>query len=317
MAEYKARRTRKRGGPAKGEGAAPPHGGHMLLIIGLAPKKPKKKAGGTVEGKAARGHLGKRARGGKACRADGGATDQPAKQQDSGGGFMSGLRSIGDSLRPLKNVPEEMNKASQEAKRARGGRAKRAEGGETERDLGNGMMQHMGYKEPYGPTNAKAWMNDQNEQEQARRDEAFRMDYGGAGRNADAYKARARGGRTRDDDAETLDAREDANDEEEDGRDKVSEGRGTRERAVEMGDARASGGRLSAAERRRMPSSEFALPGHGEGPKGRGAGAYPIDTEARARNALARGAQHASPAGRATIKRRVHQRYPGIDIDGE
>jgi hypothetical protein len=137
----------------------------MLLIIGIAPKKPKKKAGGTVEGNAARGHLGKRARGGKACRADGGSTPPQQQQQgqDTGGGFMAGLRSLGDTLRPLKNVPSQMDKAAQDAKRARGGRA--------------------------------------------------------------------------------LKAREDANDEAQDGRDKVSLGSGTRERAVEMGDARASGGR--------------------------------------------------------------------------
>jgi hypothetical protein len=63
-----------------------------------------------------------------------------------------------------------------------------------------------------------------------------------------------------------------------------------------------------------MPSKEFALPGHGEGPKGRGAGAYPIDTKNRARNALARGAQHASPSELATIRRKVKAKYPDIDV---
>jgi hypothetical protein len=66
-----------------------------------------------------------------------------------------------------------------------------------------------------------------------------------------------------------------------------------------------------------MPGTEFALPGHGEGPGGRGAGAYPIDTEGRARNALARGAQHASPSELATIKRKVHAKYPGIEVGGK
>ena len=73
-------------------------------------------------------------------------------------------------------------------------------------------------------------------------------------------------------------------------------------------------GHLTASARQSMPKSDFALPGKGEGPKGAGAGSYPIDTEARARNALARGAQHASPAERATIKRKVHAKYPGIEI---
>ena len=75
--------------------------------------------------------------------------------------------------------------------------------------------------------------------------------------------------------------------------------------------------RLTAEVRREMPGSEFALPGHGEGPGGHGAGAYPIDTESRARNALARGAQHASPSELATIKRKVHAKYPEIEIGGK
>jgi hypothetical protein len=66
MAEYKARRARKRASGGKaGEGKAGPLHGHMIIMIGLA-KKPKKKAGGKVEGGAARRHLGKRARGGPA-----------------------------------------------------------------------------------------------------------------------------------------------------------------------------------------------------------------------------------------------------------
>lgn len=118
----KKRSKRATGGPAghmPGEG---PHAPHMMLIIGLAPKKPKKKAGGKVEGKAAKHHLGRRARGGPACRADGGPTDASAQQkQDQGGGFLSSLRAMGDGLRPLKNVPQEMQKAGEDAKRASGG----------------------------------------------------------------------------------------------------------------------------------------------------------------------------------------------------
>ena len=75
---------------------------------------------------------------------------------------------------------------------------------------------------------------------------------------------------------------------------------------------RKSGG-LTAEARQEMPRSEFALPGKGEGPKGAGAGSYPIDTENRARNALARGAQHASPSELATIRRKVHEKYPDIE----
>ncbi len=74
---------------------------------------------------------------------------------------------------------------------------------------------------------------------------------------------------------------------------------------------------LDAKERQSMPRSDFALPGQGEGPKGAGSGSYPIDTAGRARNALARGAQHASSSELAAIKRKVHAKYPGIEIGGK
>lgn len=88
------------------------------------------------------------------------------------------------------------------------------------------------------------------------------------------------------------------------------------------GDRRARGGRLSAAERRAMPSSDFAFPHGGEGPKGRGAGAMPIDTVGRARNALAtahgaHGASKLSGAKLHTLEAKVHRKYPGIAIGGK
>ena len=61
-----------------------------------------------------------------------------------------------------------------------------------------------------------------------------------------------------------------------------------------------------------MPSSEFALPGHGKGPEGKGAGSYPIEDESHARNALARVAQHGSPAEQARVRAAVHRKFPGI-----
>lgn len=76
-------------------------------------------------------------------------------------------------------------------------------------------------------------------------------------------------------------------------------------------------GWLSAKDRKRLPSNDFALPGRGEGPKGKGSGSYPIPDKAHARNALARAAQHASPAERAEIKRKVHAKYPDIEIGKE
>jgi hypothetical protein len=64
--------------------------------------------------------------------------------------------------------------------------------------------------------------------------------------------------------------------------------------------------KLSYKRRKKLPSKDFALPG----------GRYPIEDKAHARNALARASQHASPAEKATIKRKVHQKYPGIKVSG-
>jgi hypothetical protein len=82
-------------------------------------------------------------------------------------------------------------------------------------------------------------------------------------------------------------------------------------------DKRARGGGLDTEERSKLPSSDFALPGKGDGPKGKGPGSYPIPNKTHARSALSRGAQHASPAEQAKIKRKVHAKFPGIKIDGE
>lgn len=73
----------------------------------------------------------------------------------------------------------------------------------------------------------------------------------------------------------------------------------------------ASGG-LTAASRQALPKSDFALPGKGEGPKGAGAGSYPIPDANHARNALARVAQHGSSAEKAKVRAAVHRKFPGI-----
>jgi len=70
--------------------------------------------------------------------------------------------------------------------------------------------------------------------------------------------------------------------------------------------------RLTAAARKRMPSSSFALPGKGEGKGGKGAGSYPIPDASHARNALARVAQHGTSAEKAAVRRKVAAKYPGI-----
>jgi hypothetical protein len=69
---------------------------------------------------------------------------------------------------------------------------------------------------------------------------------------------------------------------------------------------------LSAARRRKMPNSQFALPGKGKGAGGKGPGAYPVDTIGRARNALSRVAQNGTSAEQAQVRRKVRAKYPSI-----
>ena len=65
---------------------------------------------------------------------------------------------------------------------------------------------------------------------------------------------------------------------------------------------RASGGRLTASDRNALPASDFALPGR----------RYPIENSSHGKNALARVAQHGSPAEKARVRAAVHRKYPGI-----
>lgn len=80
--------------------------------------------------------------------------------------------------------------------------------------------------------------------------------------------------------------------------------------------AKKKGGHLTAHERQRMPKKDFALPGKGKGPKGAGAGFYPIEDKAHARNALARVAQHGTPEEKAKVRAKVHAKYPDIGERG-
>ena len=75
---------------------------------------------------------------------------------------------------------------------------------------------------------------------------------------------------------------------------------------------RAHGGRLTAKHRHALPSSEFALPGHGEGSDHKGSGSYPIPDQSHARAALSRVAQHGSPAEQERVRSAVHRKYPDI-----
>lgn len=74
---------------------------------------------------------------------------------------------------------------------------------------------------------------------------------------------------------------------------------------------------LSAKQRQDLPKNDFALPGKGEGPKGAGAGSYPIPDESHARNALARVAQHGTPEEKARVRAAVKRKFPGIDVGGK
>lgn len=70
--------------------------------------------------------------------------------------------------------------------------------------------------------------------------------------------------------------------------------------------------RLTAHERQEMPSSEFALPGHGKGPKGAGAGSYPINDRNHARAALSRVSANGTPEEKARVRAAVHRKYPDM-----
>ena len=63
---------------------------------------------------------------------------------------------------------------------------------------------------------------------------------------------------------------------------------------------------LTYSQRKKLPTSSFVFPEER---------AYPLDTEARARNALARASQNESGARLAKIVRAVQRRYPNIDIN--
>ncbi len=62
--------------------------------------------------------------------------------------------------------------------------------------------------------------------------------------------------------------------------------------------------KLTAAQRKRIPRSEFAVPSKAPGP-----GSYPIEDTAHARNALARSS--GKPVA-AQVRAKVRAKYPGM-----
>lgn len=70
--------------------------------------------------------------------------------------------------------------------------------------------------------------------------------------------------------------------------------------------------RLTTKGRSKLPSKDFALPGKGEGPSGKGAGSYPVPDASHARNALARVSQFGSSSEKAAVRAKVKAKFPGI-----
>ena len=71
--------------------------------------------------------------------------------------------------------------------------------------------------------------------------------------------------------------------------------------------------KLSAKERRELPGSDFALPGKGEGPKGKQAGSYPIPDEGHAKAALGMVAKHGTSEEKAKVRAAVKRKFPDIE----
>ena len=65
---------------------------------------------------------------------------------------------------------------------------------------------------------------------------------------------------------------------------------------------------LSTSERKSLPKKSFALPSKREG----GKGGYPVNDKAHARNALARVSQFGSSSEKATVRAKVHAKFPEI-----
>jgi hypothetical protein len=64
---------------------------------------------------------------------------------------------------------------------------------------------------------------------------------------------------------------------------------------------------LSTKKRKQLPKSDFAIPSKAPGP-----GSYPIPDLAHARNALARVAQHGTPAEQKQVKAAVYRKFPQL-----
>ena len=71
-------------------------------------------------------------------------------------------------------------------------------------------------------------------------------------------------------------------------------------------------GKLSAAQRKNLAKSQFAIPS-----KEPGSGSYPIPDKSHARNALARVSQHGTSEEKATVRAKVKKKFPDIGVSPE
>lgn len=71
-------------------------------------------------------------------------------------------------------------------------------------------------------------------------------------------------------------------------------------------------GWLSAKDRRELPKGDFALPGRGKGPQGKGSGSYPIPNPTHARAALSMVSRYGDSAEKAKVRSAVHAKFPSI-----
>lgn len=69
---------------------------------------------------------------------------------------------------------------------------------------------------------------------------------------------------------------------------------------------------LTAKERRSLPGSDFALPGRGKGPEGKGSGSYPIPDEKHGRAALSMVSRYGSSDEKAKVRSAVARKFPDI-----
>ena len=71
--------------------------------------------------------------------------------------------------------------------------------------------------------------------------------------------------------------------------------------------------KLSASQRKNLPKSDFAIPSKAKTAQGKAkSGSYPIPDRSHAQNALARVAQHGTPAEKAQVRAKVKAKYPNM-----